>query len=208
MNARTATPHRRGIRTTAVGLLAVVLGGCSGGPPSVTPPAPGPTSPSSSAAASIWDSPSVDGSFPIGPERVALAIRCWGSGSPVIVMEGGSGEGGLHRWEGNQVTEALASQTMVCAYDRAGVGESGPAPERRRRLDDVIGRRLPIPAIPVTVVTGSQGQSADDPASQKVWLRGAEPGKQVILETGHDVDAQDPSGLSDAIEQVLVLARG
>jgi len=291
MNAGRATSRRRRICTTAVGVLAGVLTGCSGAPQPVATSAVGPTSRSSSTAAPIWDRPTLDGSFPVGSQKVELAIRCWGSGSPAIVMEGGSGEGGLHRWEGNQVTEALAGKTMVCAYDRAGVGESGPAPEHARRLDDVVGdlrallaaaripgpylmvggsgggfyafhfagrhpedvaglvlidtppgqarmssrdirelawdapgntehvdyvavehqmavKRLPIPAIPVTVVTASQGQSADDPASQKVWLKGAEPERQVILETGHDVSAEDPSGLGNAIGQVLVLARG
>ena len=297
MRPRRSTASRRRIAGVSAGLLVAALTGCGSGPQPVTPPAAGATSPATSATsatstpASSWENPAIDGTFPAGPEKVDLTIRCWGSGSPVIVMEGGSGEGGLHRWGNNRVTEALASKTMVCAYDRAGVGESGPAPEHRRHIDDVVrdlrslltaadvpgpylmagvsgggfyafhfaGRypddvaglvlidtppgqatmssrdveelawdapgntehvdyvavehqmavaRLPIPAVPVTVVTGSSGQSADDPRSQKVWLRGADPGSQVILDTGHEVDFDDPTGLSEAVLHVLELARG
>jgi pimeloyl-ACP methyl ester carboxylesterase len=65
--------------------------------------------------------------------------------------------------------------------------------------------RLPIPPVPVTVVTGRFGQSKDDLDSQKVWLKGASPRKQVILETGHDVDHEDPAGLSEAMLDLLDL---
>ncbi len=228
----------------------------------------------------------VDKRYSVGRDRVALAIRCWGRGHPVVVMEGGSGEGGLGRWERNPVTEQLIARTQVCAYDRAGVGRSAPAPNHARGLDDVVGdlhalleaagvtppyvmagvsgggfyafhyagrfptevsglalidtppgqarmsaqdlkelawnsavnaehvdyvavehqmavARLPIPPVPVTVVTGRFGQSADDPESQKVWLTGSTSPQQVILETGHDVDRGDPAGLARAILHVL-----
>jgi pimeloyl-ACP methyl ester carboxylesterase len=44
--------------------------------------------------------------------------------------------------------------------------------------------RLPIPAIPVTVVTAKEGQSAARPDEQRVWLKGSSHPAQVVLEGG------------------------
>ena len=74
------------------------------------------STPASSTPTSVFDEPVVDGSFASGPDGTRLAIRCWGSGSPVVILEGGGGEGGLGRWERNPVTEAVAGRTEVCAY--------------------------------------------------------------------------------------------
>ena len=208
----------------------------------------------------------------------------------MVILEGGSGEGGLGRWERNPVTEAVAGRTEVCAYDRAGSGESSAAPDHARGLDDVTadlhallrearvyppyvmagvsgggfyafhyaGRyrdqvsgvvmietpagqatmsasdvkdlawnapgnsehveyvavehqmavaRLPIGPIPVTVVTGRFGQSAGDLRSQRVWLEGSSLPRQVILETGHGVDEDDPDGLTRELVATLQAAR-
>lgn len=272
------------LRWRSVVVLGVLLAstGCGDTPrdtsgASSLSPRPAPPTPSS-----VFDVPVVDNSFAVDPDGTRLAIRCWGSGSPVVIMEGGSGEGGLGRWEGNPVTEALARRTEVCAYDRAGAGESDAAPNHARGLDDVVadlhallreagvgspylmagvsgggfyafhyaGRypaqvagvvmietpagqvkmsatdvkelawdspgnsehvdyvtvehqmavaRLPINPIPVTVVTGRFGQSAGALRSQRVWLEGASLPRQVILETGHDVDVGDSDGLTQEL---------
>lgn len=272
-------------------VVLAVSAGCGGATSDATKRTQSHTpTPTPSTASSIFDAPVIGGSFAVGPDRTRLAIRCWGSGSPVIIIEGGSGEGGLGRWERNPVTEALAKHTEVCAYDRAGTGESGQAPNRARGLDDVVadlhallreagvrspylmagvsggggyafhyaGRypaqvaglvmietpvgqakmsakdvkelawdapgnnehveyvevehqmaaaRLPIGPIPVTVVTGRSGQSAGDLRSQRVWLKGSSLPRQVILETGHEVDVDDPAGLTREMLATLEAAQ-
>ena len=71
------------------------------------------------------------------------------------------------------------------------------AVERQMALD-----RLPIPDIPVTVVTASFGQSAD-PSEQTVWLQGSSRPIQTVLEGGHDIQYADPDGVLAAIQDVL-----
>lgn len=50
-----------------------------------------------------------------------LFVHCEGSGSPLVILEGGYG-GGVNDWAA--VQPVLAQQTRVCAYDRASVGSS------------------------------------------------------------------------------------
>jgi len=52
-----------------------------------------------------------------------LHIYCVGSGTPAVVLESGLGETGAY-W--GWISTALASETRVCAYDRAGRGWSDP----------------------------------------------------------------------------------
>lgn len=53
-----------------------------------------------------------------------LHLHCAGSGTPTIVLEPGLGETGAYRgW----ISAALAHNTKVCTYDRAGRGWSDPA---------------------------------------------------------------------------------
>jgi pimeloyl-ACP methyl ester carboxylesterase len=97
----------------------------SSGPSAATP-----------TAADPMATPSVDGRFPVGGEGRLLALRCWGSGSPTVVY--GGGESGIREWSGSAITRGLVSRTRVCLYDRAGIGLSDPAPNRKRLLDDVV----------------------------------------------------------------------
>ncbi len=54
-----------------------------------------------------------------------LHLYCAGSGTPTVVLESGLGETGAYwRW----ISTALALETRVCAYDRAGRGWSDSAP--------------------------------------------------------------------------------
>ena len=58
----------------------------------------------------------------------SLHIECQGSGSPTVILE--AGLTGDHRtWE--RVAPALAERVRVCAYDRANVAPSDPAPTPR-----------------------------------------------------------------------------
>lgn len=54
----------------------------------------------------------------------SLHLSCTGSGSPTVVLEAGGGEMSSNLgW----ITPAVARDTRVCVYDRAGRGWSGPA---------------------------------------------------------------------------------
>ena len=64
----------------------------------------------------------------------SLFLTCVGTGSPTIVIE--AGEGQLSD-EMNQITPALAERGRVCSYDRANLGQSGPAPTPRTARDVV-----------------------------------------------------------------------
>lgn len=56
-----------------------------------------------------------------------LHIHCVGTGSPTVVLEAGLGEPStiMAGW----IAPAVATDTRVCVYDRAGKGWSDPAPE-------------------------------------------------------------------------------
>jgi pimeloyl-ACP methyl ester carboxylesterase len=232
--------------------------------------------------------PSVEGSFPVAEGR-ELALVCWGDGSPAVVLDAGSGDPGVSAFHGSPLVEGLAERTRVCTYDRAGLGVSDPAPERKRNLDDAArdlhqllaaadvsgpyllvgssgggfnvfhhaGRypnevaglvlldvpagqanlrrgdvpawdspenpermdyvaierqmalnRLPIPRVPVTVVTASDGQSAD-PKEQRVWLPGSSHPRQVVLMGGHVIYEDNPERvLAEVLKVVEVIRSG
>jgi pimeloyl-ACP methyl ester carboxylesterase len=68
----------------------------------------------------------------IGGRR--LYIKCIGEGNPTVILEHGMAtESGS--WE--QVQQAVAQFTRVCAFDRAGRGQSDPAPRPRTSNDMV-----------------------------------------------------------------------
>jgi pimeloyl-ACP methyl ester carboxylesterase len=62
---------------------------------------------------------------------------------------------------------------------------------------------LPFPPIPVTVVTASYGESATDPKEQRIWLKGSSAPRQVILEGGHVIYADNPDGVIAEIDRML-----
>lgn len=57
-----------------------------------------------------------------------LRVYCLGSGSPAVVLESGLGDGA---WSWRSVQPAMARQTRVCSYDRAGLGLSQEDKGRR-----------------------------------------------------------------------------
>ena len=64
-----------------------------------------------------------------------LYVRCSGSGSPTVVMEGGDGDTS----DSYAFAEpSVAKVTRVCVYDRANLGQSDPAPGPRG-LSDLVG---------------------------------------------------------------------
>lgn len=58
-----------------------------------------------------------------------MYYECSGSGSPTVVLDAGSPDtSATWRW----IQPQIAGVTRVCAYDRAGLGQSTPAPAGRR----------------------------------------------------------------------------
>jgi pimeloyl-ACP methyl ester carboxylesterase len=57
-----------------------------------------------------------------------LNLVCMGSGSKTVVFDSGLGLG-YQVWV--SVMQQVQTQTRVCAYDRAGIGDSGPAEQPR-----------------------------------------------------------------------------
>ena len=139
---------------------------------------------------------------------------CWGSGSPTVVLDAGTADAGISALRFSPVLEGLAAHTRVCAYDRAGLGGSDPPPPGKRYLDDAArdlhqllgrgGRPRPLPAS--TVVTAREGQSAD-PEEQRVWLKGSSKPRQVVLDGGHVIHEDNPSGVLAEILNVLESTR-
>jgi pimeloyl-ACP methyl ester carboxylesterase len=113
----------------ALAALVLIVAGCgTSASPSPTPAAtaaPASPSPSSAAEASPSASQSpVDGRF-LGDIELAdgrhLHLACAGSGSPTVILDAGYNSG-IEAWAG--VLTKVAEFTHVCAYERAGIGES------------------------------------------------------------------------------------
>ena len=61
-----------------------------------------------------------------------LYLECTGTGSPTVVLHSGAGE---HTPSWAWIAPAVAQDTRVCRYDRAGVGWSDPAPHPQDAVD-------------------------------------------------------------------------
>jgi len=107
-------------------------------PPSNTPSAnaAATTSAGETVRADPLARPAIDGAFEVGGGR-KMYVQCWGEGSPTIVIE--AGEISQSRHDAALFMSRLADQRRVCAYDRAGLGQSDPAPDRPRQLEDLTG---------------------------------------------------------------------
>jgi pimeloyl-ACP methyl ester carboxylesterase len=92
----------------------------------------------------------------IGSHR--LHIWCSGSGTPAVILETGLG-GSSADW--GLVQPEVSASTLVCSYDRAGMGYSdpGPSPRTARRITDDLGELLDRAGItgPVVLVGASIG---------------------------------------------------
>jgi pimeloyl-ACP methyl ester carboxylesterase len=65
----------------------------------------------------------------------AFFISCTGTGAPTVVLEAGSGNT-TDTWV--SVQPEVANFTRVCSYDRAGLGQSDPAPSGVRTVQDSV----------------------------------------------------------------------
>ncbi len=264
--------------------ITTVLAACGTGTP-LSPPSSAATA-STSAASAPYATPVVGRAqarnFPVAADGRELALLCEGEGTPTVLLEDGhpSETGGIRRFSTGQLWAELTRHTRVCAYDRAGYGNSDPAPDEPRDADDVVndlqallataGEQGPyvlvgssfggmivtyyaardpndvagvvlldVPAptdtltleelpelawdhpanpehvdvipefetrfardpqpmqAPLTVITAAHGQS--DVADQAFWRELSPDATQVELEGGHDLDQDDPTGVSTEI---------
>ncbi len=98
--------------------VALVLTGCGGGDDG------------SQTTAASSDAP-IDRVVDVAGER-GLYLRCSGTGSPTVVMEGGDGDTS----DSYAFAESrLAAVTRTCVYDRANLGGSDPVPGPRGFTD-------------------------------------------------------------------------
>lgn len=104
-------------RALAIFACSVVLAGCTG--------------PDGGDEETKTDKP-VDGMFDVDGRKMYLS--CDGSGEPAVILEAGL-EGNHKTWD--KVVPGVASKTRVCAYDRANIDPSEPAPPPRTARDMV-----------------------------------------------------------------------
>lgn len=64
-----------------------------------------------------------------------LHVVCLGAGSPTVILESGWG-GDSSGW--SPLMMEVSKYTRACAYDRAGLGESDPLPQKPRTSQDMV----------------------------------------------------------------------
>jgi pimeloyl-ACP methyl ester carboxylesterase len=111
--------------------LLTSLAGCGAGDDAAT--STDANTAQSPAATSAGDE-NLDGVIKIGGDR-SLYVRCTGTGSPTVIMEGGDEDTS----DSYSFAEPdIAKVTRTCVYDRANLGRSGPDPGPRG-LSELVG---------------------------------------------------------------------
>jgi pimeloyl-ACP methyl ester carboxylesterase len=113
-----------GSRALGIAFVCIVVAACGGAPPSAVP--------SSSATASASTELVLD----VDVEGHSMHLICAGpsdTGRPTVLLEAGGGEDSL-AWA--EVMPSVQSTHRVCAYDRAGLGQSQPPIEPSRTAAD------------------------------------------------------------------------
>lgn len=67
--------------------------------------------------------------------------------------------------------------------------------------------RLPIPAIPVTVLWATNGQSGSQ-EDQALWLDGSSEPVSIAVQSGHDILHGNPAAVAAAIADMLASLDG
>ncbi|MCA1726420.1 MAG: alpha/beta hydrolase [Actinobacteria bacterium] len=112
-----------------LGLLVAACGGGDGSSGS-------PSTPETTSISAEPPTPQVEGRFALSDGRM-MALMCWGTGSPTIVLQPGNDDAGIERFRASELTDDLATTNRVCAYDRAGLGDSDEPPARPRTVGDI-----------------------------------------------------------------------
>ena len=136
---------------------------------------------------------------------------------PPYLMVGSSGGGfDVYHHAGRHPSDVVGLVMLDVPAGQANIPRSAvPAwdsPENPEHVDyaaverQMALHRLPIPSIPVTVVSATHGQSSDLD-EQRVWLEGSSDPVQVTLDSGHDVLDENPDGVAAAITKTLATVR-
>jgi pimeloyl-ACP methyl ester carboxylesterase len=159
----TRTPRLRRSAAAIAGLAAVcasaLLVGACGDDEETSTSAAAPTEATeadASASEADQDAPGLDRVVNIDGGR-GLYVRCTGTGSPTVVMEGGDGDTSDSYFFAE---DEVAQVTRTCVYDRANLGQSDPAPGPRglEELVDDLGGLLESAEIPGPyVLVGTSG---------------------------------------------------
>jgi len=156
--ASRGTRLRHGLATLglAAAALCLITSGCGGDVGSAGASAAGGAGASAEGPSTPAVAEDLDRVVNIEGDR-GLYVRCTGSGSPTVIMEGGDGD------TSNSYTFAepsIAKVTRTCVYDRANLGRSGSAPGPRglRELVGDLDRLLVAAEIPGPyVLVGTSG---------------------------------------------------
>jgi pimeloyl-ACP methyl ester carboxylesterase len=138
------------LRPLGLALLSVVIAPCRGGAPASTAPSPSPSA-----------STEFNADIDVGDRTMHLV--CVGpadTGEPTILLEAGGG-GDYLTW--GAILDEMQSTHRLCAYDRAGLGQSEPPAEATRTsADQVADLRALLDAADVTgpFVIGSHSYGA------------------------------------------------
>ena len=98
----------------------------------------------------------IDGLIEVGDGR-SLYLRCTGSGSPTVILEGGDGDTSASY---AFAESTLAAETRTCVYDRANLGMSDPDPGPRgfeQLVDDLENLLAEAEVEPPYVLVGTSG---------------------------------------------------
>ena len=145
------TTVRSASLATVIGIIAACSGGPSGASPSVTPT----TAPSAAVPVGVGSAPapssdrSDDLLADLDVGGRTMHILCVGPsdpGRPTVIFESGLG-GDAGQW--SDVLHELGGSVRACSYDRAGVGQSGPATIGRTTRDQVADLRALLTAADV-----------------------------------------------------------
>jgi pimeloyl-ACP methyl ester carboxylesterase len=119
----------RGATATSVILaLTLATAGCTDDDDTTAQPKASATA----SASAIQDSTTSGAPNRVDVGGRSLQVDCQGSGGPIVVLEAGL-TGDLRTWD--RVVPRLPTDATVCAYDRANVGASDPAPTPRTASD-------------------------------------------------------------------------
>ncbi len=111
-------------RPLGLALWAVVIGACGGAPASTAP------SPSTSASTELVADVEVG-----GRTMHLVCVGATDTGEPTILLEAGGG-GDYLTW--GEILPVMRSTHRLCAYDRAGLGQSEPPAEASRTAADQV----------------------------------------------------------------------
>ena len=125
--------------TQSIFFLMLLLAACSAPltptapPPIFTPPPPTPTVPSPTLMAPSSTPAGVNEKVDVG--GYSLYLHCEGTGIPTVVLDSGL-DVDSSAWV--TIIPRIKPFTRVCAYDRAGLGRSDPAPKKPRTSHDMM----------------------------------------------------------------------